>query len=222
MQFNFITLFPQKIQSYFTEGLQSKAIEKGVFNLKIINLRDFSNDKFGRVDDTVYGGGPGMLLKVEPIHKALESLGEDKGIVCLMSPSGVPFSQTLATEFATKKQNITLISGYYEGIDHRVTEHLVDIELSLGNYVLSSGDLPSLCVSDSVIRLLPGFMGDSNGSLVDESHNKEGQLEYPQYTKPQNYNNWLVPDVLISGNHLEIAKWKEKNRKQIMNERNRT
>jgi len=177
-------------------------------------LRDFSNDKFGRVDDTVYGGGPGMLLKVEPIHKALLSLGENKGIVCLMSPSGIPYSQKKAVEFAEKKENITFISGYYEGVDHRVTEQLVDVELSLGNYVLSSGDLPSLCVSDSVIRLLPGFMGDAYGSLVDESHNKEGQLEYPQYTKPQNYNEWIVPDVLMSGNHSEISKWKEKNRKQ--------
>lgn len=219
MQINFITLFPQKIQSYFQEGLPAKAIEKGVFQIKIIHLRDFSSDKFGRVDDTVYGGGPGMLLKVEPIHKALLSLGEEKGRVCLMSPSGTPFTQQIANDFANKKENLTFISGYYEGIDHRVTEHLVDIELSLGNYVLSSGDLPSLCVSDSVIRLLPGFMGASYGSLVDESHNKEGQLEYPQYTKPQNYNNWLVPEVLISGNHLEIAKWKEKNRKHIMNER---
>ncbi|MBP7283266.1 MAG: tRNA (guanosine(37)-N1)-methyltransferase TrmD [Leptospiraceae bacterium] len=214
MQINFITLFPNKIHSYFAEGLPRKAIEKGVFQINVVNLRDFSNDKFGRVDDTVYGGGPGMLLKIEPIHKALLSLGETKGTVCLMSPSGVPHSQSMATQFAERKTNLTFLSGYYEGIDHRVTEHLVDVELSLGNYVLSSGDLPSLCVSDSVIRLLPGFMGDSYGSLVDESHNREGQLEYPQYTKPQNYNEWLVPDVLISGNHSEISKWKEKNRKK--------
>ena len=214
MQINFITLFPNKILSYFSEGLQKKAIDKGVFSVSIVNLRDFSSDRFGRVDDTVYGGGPGMLLKVEPIHKALLSLGDKKGTVCLMSPSGTPYSQRIASEFAEKKTNLTFISGYYEGIDHRVTEHLVDVELSLGNYVLSSGDLPSLCVSDSVIRLLPGFMGDSYGSLIEESHNEEGQLEYPQYTKPQNYNEWLVPDILISGNHLEISKWKEKNRKQ--------
>jgi tRNA (guanine37-N1)-methyltransferase len=212
---NFITLFPNKIHSYFAEGLPKKAIENSVFRINVINLRDFSNDRFGRVDDTVYGGGPGMLLKVEPIHKALLSLGEDKGTVCMMSPSGIPFTQKKANEFAEKKMNLTFISGYYEGVDHRVTEHLVDVELSLGNYVLSSGDLPSLCVSDSVIRLLPGFMGDSYGSLVDESHNREGQLEYPQYTKPQNYNEWFVPTVLISGNHSEISKWKEKNRKQM-------
>ncbi|MBK8395999.1 MAG: tRNA (guanosine(37)-N1)-methyltransferase TrmD [Leptospiraceae bacterium] len=214
MQINFITLFPSKIHAYFAEGLPKKAIEKGVFQINVINLRDFSNDKFGRVDDTVYGGGPGMLLKVEPIHKALLALGDAKGTVCLMSPSGLPYTQKMAADFAEKKNNITFLSGYYEGIDHRVTEHLVDVELSLGNYVLSSGDLPSLCVSDSVIRLLPGFMGDSYGSLVDESHNQEGQLEYPQYTKPQSYNEWLVPDVLISGNHSEISKWKEKNRKK--------
>ena len=214
MQINFITLFPNKILSYFSEGLPKKAIDKGVFQINIVNLRDFSSDKFGRVDDTVYGGGPGMLLKVEPIHKALISLGDKKGTVCMMSPSGIPYSQKMATDFATQKSNLTFISGYYEGIDHRVTEHLVDVELSIGNYVLSSGRFAITLCSDSVIRLLPGFMGDSYGSLVDESHNREGQLEYPQYTKPQNYNEWLVPDVLISGNHSEISKWKEKNRKQ--------
>ena len=153
-----------------------------------------------------------MLLKLNQFIRHFFPWGKQRN--CL--PDESEWNSLFAkkpSEFAEKKENLTFISGYYEGVDHRVTEQLVDVELSLGNYVLSSGDLPSLCVSDSVIRLLPGFMGDAYGSLVDESHNKEGQLEYPQYTKPQNYNEWMVPEVLMSGNHSEISKWKEKNRK---------
>jgi tRNA (guanine37-N1)-methyltransferase len=211
LKINFLTLFPKKIAAYFAEGLQAKAIEKNIFSINIINLRDFSNDKFSRVDDTVYGGGPGMLLKVEPVYLALNSLGGDKGKVCYLSPSGKTFSQSMAKEFSLSTENLTFLSGYYEGIDQRIIEHLVDVELSLGNYVLSSGDLPALCIADSIIRLLPEFLDGE--SLLDESHNIEGILEYPQYTKPSKFNNWKVPDVLLSGNHKDIAKWKEANRK---------
>ncbi|MCB1159190.1 MAG: tRNA (guanosine(37)-N1)-methyltransferase TrmD [Leptospiraceae bacterium] len=214
MKFNFISLFPEKIQAYFEAGLQAKAIEKGVFSVKILQLRDFSSDKFRRVDDTIYGGGPGMLLQVEPIEKALESLGDEKGLVCLLSPSGEVFNQERAKELAYDGKNLTFISGYYEGVDHRVTEHLVDREISLGKYVISSGDLAALCVCDAISRLLPGFMG-GEGSLLDESHNIEDVLEYPQYTKPSDYKGWKVPEVLLSGNHAEIQKWRELNRKII-------
>lgn len=214
MKINYITLFPERIESYFQYGLPKKAIENKVFEIQVLDLRKFSSDKFGRVDDTVYGGGPGMLLKVEPIHKALESLGEDKGTVCMMTPSGETFTQMHAVQFAEAKKNLTLISGYYEGIDYRVNQFLIDRELSLGNYVISSGDLASLCVSDAIVRLLPGFMGGGLISLSDESHNELNLLEYPQYTKPSEYNGWKVPEVLLSGNHAEISKWKEKNRIQ--------
>ncbi len=214
MKINYITLFPERIESYFQYGLPKKAIENKVFEIQVLDLRKFSSDKFGRVDDTVYGGGPGMLLKVEPIHKALEYLGEDKGTVCLMTPSGETFTQMHAVQFAEAKKNLTLISGYYEGIDYRVNQFLIDRELSLGNYVISSGDLASLCVSDAIVRLLPGFMGGGLISLSDESHNELNLLEYPQYTKPSEYNGWKVPEVLLSGNHAEISKWKEKNRIQ--------
>jgi len=214
LKINYITLFPERIESYFQYGLPKKAIENKVFEIQVLDLRKFSSDKFGRVDDTVYGGGPGMLLKVEPIHKALESLGEDKGTVCMMTPSGETFTQMHAVQFAEAKKNLTLISGYYEGIDYRVNQFLIDRELSLGNYVISSGDLASLCVSDAIVRLLPGFMGGGLISLSDESHNELNLLEYPQYTKPSEYNGWKVPEVLLSGNHAEISKWKEKNRIQ--------
>lgn len=212
MRFNFITLFPNKILSYFQEGLQAKALAKGILELNVINLRDFANNKHGKVDDTVYGGGAGMLLKVEPFHLALNSLGEKKGFVILTSPSGYPLSQAICKALA-KKEILTFLSGYYEGVDHRVSEFLVDVELSLGNYVLSSGDLASLCISDAVLRLIPGFLGDYENSLEEESHNKEGVLEYPQYTKPADYNGWKVPEVLLGGHHAEIQKWREANRK---------
>lgn len=219
--FNFITLFPHKIEAYFRDGLPGKAVEKGILKINILNLRDFSEDKWRRVDDIIYGGGPGMLLKVAPIHRALESLGSEKGRVIYPSPSGIPFSQSHAVSFCEENQPFTFLSGYYEGIDHRVIEHLVDTELSLGNYVISSGDLACLCISDAILRLTPGFMGGAEQSLMDESHNREGVLEYPQYTRPAEYNGWKVPDVLLQGNHREIENWKETNRKSIQNSERR-
>ncbi|PJZ69543.1 tRNA (guanosine(37)-N1)-methyltransferase TrmD [Leptospira perolatii] len=214
MKFNFISLFPSKIEAYFREGLQEKAIRRNIFSIQVVQLRDFANNKHQKVDDTPYGGGPGMLLKVEPIHLALQSLGEEKGKVILTTPSGIPFTQEIAMKLASAQSNLTFISGYYEGVDHRVSEHLVDIELSLGNYVLSAGDLASVCIVDAVSRLLPGFMGDE-GSLSDESHNVVDVLEYPQYTKPSEYNGWKVPEVLLSGHHAAIESWRETNRKRI-------
>lgn len=211
MHFNFITLFPSKIDAYFSEGLQKKALDSGIFSYNTVLLREFG-DKWGRVDDTVYGGGPGMLLRVEPIHRALESISVTKGTVILLTPTGEEFSQRTA-EKLSKLPKVTFISGYYEGIDHRVTEHLVDIELCIGKYVLSSGDLPALCVADSVLRLLPGFMGGGSCSIQDESFSEDNILDYPQYTKPANYNGWTVPEVLMNGNHGEIKKWKETHRK---------
>ncbi len=215
MHFNFITLFPSKISSYFEEGLQKKAVEKGILTYHTIQLRDFG-DKWGRVDDTVYGGGPGMLLKVEPIEKALLTLS-DRGKVILLSPSGSLFTQKKAEELS-RIPIITFISGYYEGVDHRVTEHLVDVELSIGKYVISSGDLAALCISDSVLRLIPGFMGGGEESLRDESHSVEDILDYPQYTKPSSYKGWDVPEVLLNGHHGEIKKWKENHRKSPSSE----
>ncbi|MCB1189994.1 MAG: tRNA (guanosine(37)-N1)-methyltransferase TrmD [Leptospiraceae bacterium] len=214
MTINFITLFPERIESYFCDGLQKKAIEKGIFNIRVVYLRDFSLDKFGRVDDTIYGGGPGMLLKIEPIERALESLGESKGIVCLMSASGKVYNQEMANYLQSMDRNITLISGYFEGVDYRVVENFVDMELSLGEFVLSCGDLAALCIADSVVRLIPGFMGEA-ASLEDESHNVKGLLEYPQYTRPSKYKGWLVPEILLSGNHKEIKNWKENNKRRL-------
>lgn len=214
MKFNFITLFPERIISYFNSGLPGKALEKGLLAINPVDLREFSGNKHGRVDDTIYGGGPGMLLRVDPVHRAIESLGENRGLVILTSPSGIPFTQKIANELFLKTDKITIISGYYEGVDHRITQHLVDTEISIGNYVLSSGDLAGLCIADAVIRNIPGFMGKAE-SLVEESHMVENILEFPQYTKPPEYNGWKVPEVLLGGNHAEINKWREANRKKL-------
>lgn len=214
LKINFISLFPERIYAYFREGLPKKAIENGICDIEVVYLRDFSLDKYKRVDDEVYGGGPGMLLKIEPIDRALKYLDEKKGYVCLMSASGRIYNQKIANELLEMGKNITFISGYYEGIDYRVTQHLVDLELSLGEFVMSSGDLAALCIADSIIRLLPGFMGKSL-SLEDESHNEKGVLEYPQYTRPSEYNGWKVPEVLLSGNHKEIEKWKSNQKEDL-------
>lgn len=212
MRFNFITLFPDKIQSYFGSGIPGKAVEGGHIQIHSIQLRDFAGNKHNKVDDTIYGGGPGMLLQVGPIYRALESLGENKGHVILLSPSGELFNQNLAKEIYASHKTITFISGYYEGVDHRVTEHLIDREVGIGNYVISSGDLAALVVADCLSRLVPGFLGKEE-SLVEESHNELEELEYPQYTKPYDFMGWTVPDVLIGGHHEEIRKWRQKKRK---------
>lgn len=216
MLFNFITLFPERIEAYFSTSLPAKAIEKGILKIKTVQLRDFADNKHNRVDDTIYGGGPGMLLQVGPIFRALESLGEDRGHVVLLSASGATFDQSTAEEMQLNYDKITFISGYYEGVDHRVTEHLIDREVALGNYVISSGDVAALCVADAVSRLVPGFLGKIS-SLDEESHNRMDVLEYPQYTKPREFNGWTVPDVLVEGNHKEIERWREANRKSRKN-----
>ncbi|BDA78920.1 tRNA (guanine-N(1)-)-methyltransferase [Leptospira kobayashii] len=212
MQFNFITLFPDKIESYFQSGIPGKAKNNGFIDINTIHLRDFAGNKHQKVDDTIYGGGPGMLLQVGPVYRALESLGDKKGLVVLMSPSGELFDQKLAKELYASSDCFTFISGYYEGVDHRVTEHLIDREVAIGNYVISSGDLASLVVADCISRFVPGFLG-KEASLEEESHNEEEELEYPQFTKPYEFMGWTVPDVLVNGNHEEIRKWRQNNRK---------
>jgi tRNA (guanine37-N1)-methyltransferase len=214
--FNFITLFPERIQSYFSTSIPGKAVEREVVEVRTIQLRDFAQNKHNRVDDTIYGGGPGMLLQVEPIFYALDSLGEDKGYVILLSASGEIFTQEMAREIHRDYKKITFISGYYEGVDQRVSDHLVDREVALGNYVISSGDLAAICVADCIARLEPGYLGRES-SLNEESHNEDEILEYPQYTKPREFNGWKVPEVLVEGNHKEIDRWREANRKTRKN-----
>ncbi len=214
MRFNFITLFPERIETYFSTSLPGKAVERGLLRVHTIQLRDFAGNKHNRVDDTIYGGGPGMLLQVGPIYRALEFLGECKGHVILLSASGKTFTQKMAEEIYLSTNTLTFISGYYEGVDARVSEYLVDREVSLGNYVLSSGDLAALCIADCIARLIPGFLGRTE-SLLEESYVEGEYLEYPQYTKPRNFMGWKVPEVLLEGNHKEIQKWRKEHEKAL-------
>jgi len=176
-----------------------------------VNLRDYTHDKRGTVDDKPYGGGAGMLMKVEPLFEAVEDLRKENTLVLMTSPSGEPFNQKMAHELAAK-EHIMIICGHYEGVDERVREALVDREVSICDYVLTSGNLPAMVMVDAVTRLLPGALG-SPESEVDESF-ENGLLEYPQYTRPPVFRGMAVPEVLLSGNHAEIAKWRREQSEQ--------
>lgn len=202
-------LFPEMLASPFDYSIVKRARERGLVEVVVHNIRDYSHDKHHTVDDYPYGGGPGMVLKPEPIFEATESIKErvdysDLPII-LLTPQGRLFTQQVARELALH-QNIMLICGHYEGVDERVREHLVSDEISIGDYVLSAGELAAMVVVDAVVRLIPGALG-SPLSFHSDSHNN-GLLEYPQYTRPKVYRGWTVPSVLLSGNHGEIARWR--------------
>jgi tRNA (guanine37-N1)-methyltransferase len=198
MKINFLTIFPKYYEAFKTESIVSKAISKNLIDINIIDFRDFTNDKHKKVDDEIYGGGPGMLLMVEPIDNALNSLKE-KGKVILLSPQGKQFTQAMALELS-KEENLTFISGRYEGFDERVRS-LIDTEISIGDYVLTGGELPSMVIADSVIRLIPEVIKESSHQNDSFQNNL---LDFPQYTRPREYKNMFVPEVLLSGNHKNI------------------
>jgi tRNA (guanine37-N1)-methyltransferase len=187
-------------------SITKRAIEGGLVSLNIYNIRDYTHDKHHTVDDYAYGGGAGMILKPEPIFEAVESVKEEEACpVILLTPQGRSFSQPVAQELSGHSRLI-LICGRYEGVDERVREHLVSDEISIGDYVLSGGELAAMVVVEAVVRLLPGALG-SEESLAEDSHTG-GLLEYPQYTRPPVFRGWSVPEVLLSGNHAQIAKWR--------------
>jgi tRNA (guanine37-N1)-methyltransferase len=201
-----LTLFPAMFAGPLDESIIKRARENGLLDLRIHNLRDYAHDRHRTVDDRPFGGGPGMLLKPEPIFEAVEALSGEQTKVVLLSPSGRPFTQAAAREMAGAA-HLLLVSGHYEGFDERVRAELADDELSIGDYVLTNGALPVMVVVDAVTRLLPGALGDDQ-SAADESFS-HGLLEYPQYTRPAIFRDLKVPDVLLSGNHAEIARWRQ-------------
>ena len=213
MQIDILTLFPQMFQGPFSPGIFQRAIDHKLVGVNIHNIRDYTHDKHHTVDDYAYGGGAGMILKPEPIFEAVESIKSDISLeeksgglpVILLTPQGRLFSQEIARELS-RHRHLILICGRYEGVDERVREHLVTDEISIGDYVLSGGELAAMVVVDAVVRLLPGVLG-SEASSLDDSHSS-GLLEYPQYTRPAVYREWSVPEVLLSGNHAQIAKWR--------------
>jgi tRNA (guanine37-N1)-methyltransferase len=206
MRIHILTLFPAMFSGPFSESIVKRAVDQGLVEISIYNIRDYTSDKHHVVDDYPYGGGPGMVLKPEPIFKAVEAVrGETEMPVILLTPQGRLFSQRVAEELA-KNEEMMLVCGHYEGVDERVREHLVTDEISIGDYILSGGELAAMVVVDAVVRQVPGALG-SEESVGDDSHAK-GLLEYPQYTRPQSFRNWEVPEVLLSGNHAEIARWR--------------
>lgn len=203
MKINFLTIFPKYYEAFKTESIIAKAIEKKIIDINIIDFRKFTTHKQNKVDDQIYGGGSGMLLMVEPIDLALQSIKE-KTKVILLSPQGKRFDQKIANQLKNEK-SITFIAGRYEGFDERVRT-LVDEEVSIGDYVLTGGELPSMVVADAIIRLIPNVI--KKESYENDSF-QNNLLDYPQYTRPAEYKGMKVPEVLLNGNHAEIKKWRE-------------
>jgi tRNA (guanine37-N1)-methyltransferase len=210
MKIDVLTLFPAMFAGPLDESIIMRARKKGLLDLQIHQLRDWTHDRHKTVDDKPFGGGPGMLMKVEPLFEAVESLQRAETKVILLSPSGRKFTQQIARELSQEK-DLLLVTGHYEGFDERVRESLADDELSIGDYVLTNGALPAMVVIDAVARLLPGVLGDDVSSM-DESFS-HGLLEYPQYTRPVEFRGMKVPEVLLNGNHAEIEKWRREQAK---------
>lgn len=214
MHIHILTLFPSMFTGPFDESIIKRAIDRGKVEMAIYNIRDYTTDKHHVVDDSPYGGGPGMVLKPEPLFGAVAAIkgkcgegerGASELPVILLTPQGRLFNQQAAAELA-KYQEMILICGHYEGVDERVREHLVTDEISIGDYILSGGELAAMVVVDAVVRQLPGALG-SDESVVEDSH-EGGVLEYPQYTRPHSFHGWKVPEVLLSGDHAAIARWR--------------
>lgn len=213
MKFDILTIFPNMIDSYTRESILGRAQKAKLIEVKSHDLRVFSKNKHHKVDDTPYGGGPGMVMAVEPFDLALKKIKKGKKArVILTAANGKPFTQADARRLA-KYEQVIFLCGRYEGIDQRVEDHLVDETFSIGNYVLTGGELPALVMTDAIARNIPGVLG-AEASLDKESHTEEGYLEYPQYTKPEKYKKWSVPEVLLSGDHKKIEVWREEQSKK--------
>jgi len=218
MRIDVLTIFPQMFDVPFSFGIFKRAIDQNLVSINVHNIRDYTHDKHHTVDDYPHGGGPGMVLKPEPVFEAVAAvkaqLPDESGTaqlpIILLTPQGRLFNQQIAMELS-KYRHLIMVCGRYEGIDERVVEHLVTDEISIGDYVLTGGELPALVVIDTVIRLLPGVLG-SEDSVQEDSH-ANGLLEYPQYTRPAVFRDWPVPEILLSGNHAQIARWR---REQVL------
>ena len=206
MHFDIFTLFPDMFQGPFAESILKRAQERGLLSIAMHNIRDITTDRHHIVDDYPYGGGAGMVMKPEPIFAAVDAVYEN-GPIILLTPQGRLFNQRIARDFA-REQRVTLLCGHYEGVDERVRQHLVTDEISIGDYVLTGGELAAMVVVDVVSRLIPGVLG-ADASIQEESHS-ENLLEYPHYTRPPEFRGWRVPDILLSGHHAQVARWRRK------------
>ncbi|HEY4273091.1 MAG TPA: tRNA (guanosine(37)-N1)-methyltransferase TrmD [Candidatus Udaeobacter sp.] len=229
MRIDIVTLFPEICRAPLSESMMKRAQEKGILELHIRNLRDWTTDKHHVVDDAPFGGGQGMVMKPEPIFAAVEDLSKEeqktpnaqhstpnvqqskiehrRSKIILMSPAGHRFNQEMANELA-QESHLIVVCGHYEGVDHRVIEHLIDLEISIGDYVLTNGAIAAVVLVDAIVRLLPGTLGHEQSAADDSFSPERSGLEAPQYTRPAEFRGWKVPEVLLSGNHAEIAKWR--------------
>jgi tRNA (guanine37-N1)-methyltransferase len=215
IRFDVLTLFPDLFQGYFTQSLLGLAIKSGLVDIHLWNIRDWANDKHQRVDDRPFGGGPGMVLMAEPVMACVEAVqakAETPGRVVMMTPAGQRLNQGMVAELVEYPRYL-LLCGRYEGFDDRVRQLLNPIEISIGDFVCNGGEVPAMVVIDTVIRLIPGVLGDEQ-SAADDSHNVPGRIEYPQYTRPRVYRGLEVPEVLMSGNHQAIARWRAEQSQQ--------
>lgn len=206
MKIDILTLFPEFFSPLISWSIIGRAYEDNKIAINSINIRDFSQNKHRKVDDYPFGGGSGMVMKPEPIFDAINSVKNKNSRVIYLSPQGKKFNQELANELS-KEEHLILLCGHYEGIDNRIIEHYVDEEISIGDFVLTGGEIPAMLIIDAVVRLLPGVLR-SDESFIDESH-YNGLLEYPQYTRPREFEGHFVPDVLLSGNHQKIETWRK-------------
>ena len=207
--FDIVTIFPNSIEGYINSSIVKRAQEKELVKINIHDLRKWTKDKHSTVDDSPYGGGPGMLMKVEPVFNALRELRTENSKVIITTPKGKKLTQDTLVDFAKDLDaHYIILCGHYEGFDQRIHDYLVDYEFSIGDYVLSGGEIPALVFVDGITRLIPGVLGNEE-SLINESFTNN-VLDFPQYTKPADFNGWKVPDVLLSGNHKEIKEWRDK------------
>ncbi len=208
LRIDILTLFPEMFEGFLSESMIRIAQEKGLVDIHLTDIRDFSRDRHQKVDDKPYGGGPGMVMKVQPVVDCIEAVVDRdrrRGPIVLLTPQGQVFHQRQAQAFAEGAERLILVCGHYEGFDERIRA-FCDMELSIGDYVLSGGEVPAMVVTDAVVRLVPGVLGDEN-SPRDESFS-DGYLEYPQYTRPAEFRGMTVPEILLSGHHAEIEKWR--------------
>jgi tRNA (guanine37-N1)-methyltransferase len=207
MRIDIITVLPELLESPFNFSIVKRAREKGLVEINIINLRDFTNDKYKSVDDYAFGGGAGMVMMIEPVYKAIEKLKSEREYdeIIYTSPDGEKFNQKMANQLSLKK-NILILAGHYKGVDQRIRDYLVTKEISIGDYVLSGGELPAAAITDAIVRLIPGALSDEQSALSDSF--QDDLLAPPVYTRPSDFNGWKVPDILLSGHTAKIENWR--------------
>ncbi len=207
MRIDILTVCPELLESPLNFSIVKRARDKGFVEINVINLHDFANDKYKSVDDYAYGGGAGMVMMIEPVHKAIEKLKSERTYdeIIYTSPDGEKFTQKMANRLSMK-ENLIILAGHYKGIDQRIRDHFITMEISMGDFVLSGGELPAAAITDAIVRLIPGALGDEQSALSDSF--QDNLLAPPLYTRPSDFNGWKVPDILLSGHAAEIEKWR--------------